>query len=153
MENLTSETVKLMTSAIAPVTLISGVGLLLLSMTNRYNQVVIRIRALLQEARHPDSAQERAVISEQIQTLYRRARLLRATVIVASASIFCVGITMVFLFASLLGGFGLMLAAESFFMLSLLFLVASVALFIRDFAISLKAIQQEARHLLGPGSL
>lgn len=140
MDLFQSETVRLMTSAIAPVTLISGVGLLLLSMTNRYNHVINRIRSL---------AHEEPIVADQIRRLYRRACHLRFAIILNVTSIFFVALTMLFIFVSMILGFHARWVSESCFMLSLICLVTSMAMFIEDFAVSLTALQQEVQHSLG----
>jgi hypothetical protein len=43
---------QLLQSSIAPVTLISGAGLLLLSMTNRYGRAIDRIRVIVKEVQN-----------------------------------------------------------------------------------------------------
>ena len=59
---------ELLASALAPITLISGVGLLMLSMSARYNPATTRIRLLMNE---------RADIDEEIDFIFHRAGLLR----------------------------------------------------------------------------
>ena len=63
--------------AIGPVILISGGGLLLLSMTNRLGRVIDRSR-LIVEARRKAPEAERARFSSQLEVLSRRARLVRS---------------------------------------------------------------------------
>ena len=60
--------------AIAPVILISGVGLLLLTLTNRFGRVLDRARALNRDA------ELSAHVREQIEILRRRASILRTSV-------------------------------------------------------------------------
>ena len=72
--------------SIGPVIVISGVGLVLLSMTNRYNGVVTRFRKLAESTREdPDHESPRA--SHQLRILFRRARLLRLAIALASTSL------------------------------------------------------------------
>ena len=63
--------------AVAPVILISGVGLLLLSLTNRFGRTVDRSRLLLRDMREA-SESDRARLASQVKILYRRARLVQA---------------------------------------------------------------------------
>ena len=63
--------------ALGPITLISGVGLLMICMTNRYNHATNRIRQLMKK-RHEDASQALLpIIDEEIDLLYMRASLLR----------------------------------------------------------------------------
>lgn len=69
---------ELLASALAPITLISGVGLLMLSMSARYNHATTRIRLLMNERLDPKlSDDERADIDEEIDFIFHRAGLLR----------------------------------------------------------------------------
>ena len=69
---------ELLASALAPITLISGVGLLMLSMSARYNHATTRIRLLMNERLDPKlTDDERADIDEEIDFIFHRAGLLR----------------------------------------------------------------------------
>lgn len=65
---------ELLASALAPITLISGVGLLMLSMSARYNHATTRIRLLMNERLDPKLC---ADIDEEIDFIFHRAGLLR----------------------------------------------------------------------------
>ena len=67
---------ELLASALAPITLISGVGLLMLSMSARYNHATSRIRLLMNE-RLELTDDERADIDDEIDFIFHRAGLLR----------------------------------------------------------------------------
>ena len=70
------ELIPVLQMAIGPVILISGVGLLLLTLTNRYGRTIDRSRQLVRELRElAGSDQQR--LEGQIKILYRRARLIR----------------------------------------------------------------------------
>jgi hypothetical protein len=62
--------------AIGPVILISGVGLLLLSMTNRLGRAIDRARILREEIRSKSSVDEQN-IKEQLNILWHRADIIR----------------------------------------------------------------------------
>ena len=69
---------ELLASALAPITLISGVGLLMLSMSARYNHATSRIRLLMNERLDPKlTDDERADIDDEIDFIFHRAGLLR----------------------------------------------------------------------------
>lgn len=74
--------VPVLQTAIGPVVLISGAGLLILSLTNRLGRVVDRGRSLAGELRDiPES--KRPAITKQLQSISRRARLLQMAIIFA----------------------------------------------------------------------
>src|SRR4051812_13190791 len=89
------ELIPLLQIAVGPVILISGVGLLLLSMTNRYARVIDRSRLLARDLRTPGEA-ERA--RAQVPILLRRARLLRLAILLAAASVLQAALLIIVLF-------------------------------------------------------
>src|SRR4051812_35147284 len=71
--------------AITPVILISGVGSLMLTLTNRLGRIVDRTRSLAGQMRKADS-DERDHIDSQLAILWRRAGLVRVGVTFAGLS-------------------------------------------------------------------
>jgi hypothetical protein len=128
--------------AIGPVILISGVGLLLLSMTNRFSRVLDisrQLAAILRRA--PESERQR--LRSELEILYGRARLLRTAIALAILSVLTAALLVISLFlaASLhwqWGGMGALL-----FIVCLLALIASLCCFLLDFNRSLKALKLE----------
>ena len=88
-----TQLVGILSASIAPVIVISGVGLLLLSMTNRYSRVIDRARELTRDLEGTVESERRGLIVEELQILYRRARILRLAIILSSISILFVGLT------------------------------------------------------------
>src|SRR5262245_41198749 len=90
----------LLQTSISPIALISGVGLLLLSMTNRLSHVIDRSRALSAELRttvdEPTAARARA----QLSVLARRARLLWSSIASVMVTVLC-ACTMVLLLTAM----------------------------------------------------
>lgn len=89
MQNNLIEIVPFLQTAIGPVILISGVGMLLLVMTNRFGRAVDRSRQLMVEQRKAEAggAEDRGSLRDQIRILFRRARLLRRAIGLASGSV------------------------------------------------------------------
>jgi hypothetical protein len=87
-----SELIPVLQVAIGPVVLISGVGLLILSLTNRLGRVIDRGRSLAREQRETPKS-KRPRVAEQLNILARRAGLLQRAIFF---SVLCV------LFASVL---------------------------------------------------
>lgn len=135
-------------ASISPVALISGVGLLLLSMTNRFGRTADRARALVAQLRAAPP-EEQAGLDVQIRILYRRSGILRAAILLASASILFASLLIVALFLSFLMGTTIQDFAALLFALSFLGLIASVVLFIQDMSLALKALRLEVRGHIG----
>jgi hypothetical protein len=139
-----SSVVQILTGSIAPVIVISGIGLLLLSISNRYGRALDRARALLKQIEQGDTAAASAIhLDEQLQRTHRRARLLRSSMMYGSASIFFVSLTILVLFAEYILGVTLDYFALPCFALCLLCLVASLYYSIRDITVSMGALELE----------
>jgi len=137
--------VQILTASIAPVIVISGVGLLLLSITNRYGRAIDRARLLARDLGEsdPESARRRHV-AEQLRFTSERARILRSSMLYASTSIFFVSLTVLSLFAEELLQLQKDFIALPFFALCLISLVISMYYSIRDITVSLRALELES---------
>lgn len=136
--------VQILTASIAPVIVISGVGLLLLSITNRYGRVIDRARLLMRELQDsdPEGADVRH-LEDQLRHTHQRARLLRASMVFCSCSIFFVSLTILSLFAEQVFHLALDFVGLPFFALCLISLVISIYYSIRDIVLSLTALELE----------
>ena len=137
-----AELIRILPASIAPVIVISGVGLVLLSMTNRYSHVIDRARELIKELAAQDN-QHRKSLVDQVHIIYRRARVLRLAIMLSSASILFVALTVLALFAGQLIGARVDYVSVPCFGLCLLALLGSLFFFIRDVTISLRALELE----------
>lgn len=138
------EFIRTLQLAITPVTLISGVGLLVLSMTNRFAHMADRARSLAQQARQTPEAG----LAQQMRILYRRSQILLVAISLALASVFFVGLLIIGLFASPIMGLDIHIAGGILFALSLGSLILALALFILDMTLSLHALQVELKDYL-----
>ena len=142
-----SELTKVLQTSISPVALISGVGLLLLSMTNRLGRTIDRARSLAHEARTANGEErERAVV--QIRIIYRRAKNLRLAIELASVSIFCSCFIIVLIPIIYVADVAMQGVVVFLFVVSLLFLTSALALFIKDVLLSLRALKYEVEDFL-----
>lgn len=137
-----AELVPVLQIAIGPMILISGVGLLLLSMTNRLGRVIDRARILDRELR-PGSLDDPHRNREQLRILLVRARLLRRAIVLASLSVLLAACLIISLFLATLlrlsaGGLIMVL-----FMGCLGTLIAAMIEFIRDINNTLVALKLE----------
>ncbi len=136
------EIVVLLQTSMAPTVMISGVGLLLLSMTNRLGRPLDRIRLLITELRNAPEDQ-RPVIAEEIKVLYQRAGLLQTAIVLATLSITLAAMIILTLFFGGATGFPLNGVVEVLFSGSLVALVASLVVFIADIRLGLHSIKIE----------
>jgi len=145
-----SSVVQILTGSIAPVIVISGIGLLLLSITNRYGRTLDRARVLLKELEHGDPADVQAMRhEEQLERTYQRARILRSSMTFASASIFFVSLTILTIFVEYVLSMQRDYLAVPFFALCLVCLVISIYHSIRDITLSLGALELEIESVKG----
>ena len=138
-----AQLIVILSASIAPVIMISGVGLLLLSMTNRYSRVIDRARDLVQSLDAVEEPDRPEVLLEELKVTYRRARILRLAIILSSLSILFVAITVLSLFAEQVLGVGVDYFSVACFGVALLSLLGALYLFIRDVGVSLKALELE----------
>lgn len=114
---------------ITPCLLVSAIGLLLLSMTNRYTHLTDRIR-LVQ-------------CKEDKWVMYRRIRMLKYAILSALLSVLTLCVLMIFFFQVLVnGGREDNVVTILLFTMSLLFLLLSLSLFTFDMFVSLNSIHK-----------
>nr|WP_321467403.1 DUF2721 domain-containing protein [uncultured Desulfobulbus sp.] len=130
--------------AIGPVIVISGVGLLLLSMTNRFGRIIDRSRTLAEKKHHlpADNAHN---IEEQLDIMMQRARLLRSAIAFVSISLLLDSLLIITLFLVELIGFNGTLMIIAIFICCMLSLIISLLYFIADINVSLAALKIETR--------
>jgi hypothetical protein len=138
----TSELVPVLQTAVSPVVLISGVGLLLLTMTNRLGRIVDRARALASRLKEADG-EDPEPIHAQLHVLGQRARMVRRSIALAAFCVLFAALLVISLFLTALFGVDIPWLVAAFFILSLLCLIASLVEFIRDVNRSLEATALE----------
>ena len=153
MENQ-DQLIRVLQTAISPVVLISGVGLLVLSMTNRFARTTDRARNLIAQRAGAEAGQ-RSRLDVQIRILYRRSRILLLSTSLSLTSVLLAALLIVALFVHYLAAVNLHHLVVVLFVFSLTTLVASLVLFIKDMTLSLQALREElhdqaAKDLLSP---
>ncbi len=128
--------------AIGPVILISGVGLLLLTLTNRFGRAVDRSRQLLALMREIPE-QERHRLVGQVDILYHRAGLIRLSITMAAVSVLLASILIIGLFITALLKVEAGLLIVVAFTCCMLSLIVSLGAFIREIHLSLVALKLE----------
>jgi flagellar biosynthesis protein FlhB len=147
MDTLTNFT-RFLQACITPVALISGVGLLLLTMTNRIGRVVDRIRHLVAELDHPDVKRDK-IKADEIKILSKRGDILKNSIawMLAGMISSCLIIPLLFIMSFL--GTNLVIVGHLLFIISILSLFVSLIYFFRDVLMSLSAIKLEAKEYIG----
>jgi hypothetical protein len=138
-----NELVPVLQVAISPVILISGVGLLLLSLSNRFGRAVDRSRQLAREMRQLPPA-DRPRLSEQVRILYRRAALIQLAITMAAISVLLAAVLIISLFLiALMGWKSGVLPLSALFIGCMLSLIVSLLAFLREIHWSLTALKLE----------
>jgi len=83
--------------AVGPVILISGVGLLLLTMTNRLGRTIDRARQLKHEVATL-TGKEREQVQAQVDIIFRRAKIIRLAILFAVTSALLAAVLVMTLF-------------------------------------------------------
>ncbi|MBF0503692.1 MAG: DUF2721 domain-containing protein [Candidatus Omnitrophica bacterium] len=131
-------------ASIAPCVLISGAGLLLLSLTNRLSRPIERIRLLCAQLKSEPQKDHQAT-EEQIRILYKRCELLRSAIVCNIYSIVLISSIVLLLFLGALYAWPIGFLVYIFFILSLLFLMVSMIFFLMDIHLSLDSLKIEIR--------
>ena len=136
------ELIPVLQVAIGPVILISGVGLLLLTMTNRFGRAVDRSRALVREMRELPE-RDRSRLAGQVRILYHRARLIRLAITMAAISVLLASILIIALFLTALLNLEIGVVLISVFICCMVSLIICLFAFIREINLSLVALKLE----------
>jgi Protein of unknown function (DUF2721) len=131
-----------LTLSIGPVILISGVGLILLSMTNRLGRVIDRSRLLSCELLDASDADRKRILAG-LRILSRRANIARAGIALAILSVLLTSLLIISLFLGALLQMDIAAFVVTLFILCMLSLVSSLSLFLFDINLSLKALWLE----------
>jgi hypothetical protein len=127
-------------TAVAPVFLLSGVGVTLTLMANRLARVVDRARALeLRESRtHEDDMHE---LSGSLLLLEQRARLLGRAIALCTICALLVSMVVVTLFLGAFVNFHLSLVIATLFIVAMLSFIGGLLLFLREVFVATKNLR------------
>jgi hypothetical protein len=135
-----SELIPVLQIAIGPVVLISGVGLLILSLTNRLGRVIDRGRIFAGELRDTPEP-KRPNLVKQIAILSRRASLLQHSIVFAVLCMLFAAVLIITLFFTAALKIETTWLIGGLFVLSLGSLVTSLVDFLRELNLSLTAFR------------
>lgn len=137
-----AEIIPILQTAIAPTILISGVGLLLLTMTNRLGRVIDRYRVLLRDIQNA-VPENRARYDVQLKVLWRRAKLVRLAIALAAASELLASVLIIVIFSVAVTQIEITWLIGSIFTACMLCLIGSLVAFLWDINLSVASFKHE----------
>jgi Cu/Ag efflux pump CusA len=137
-----AELVPVLQTAIGPVILISGLGLLLLTMTNRLGRTIDRSREMHKVYDNLTDI-SRSQVDREIVVLWKRAQYIRAAILLATATCLGAATMIILLFLTSLFKIEVPLVIAAVFILSMIFLISSLVFFLLDVNLTLSALRIE----------
>ncbi|MCD6332927.1 MAG: DUF2721 domain-containing protein [Bacteroidales bacterium] len=140
----TTSFIQFLQASITPVALISGVGLLLLTITNRLGRVIDRTRHLIAELNQPDTPRQ-AVKKNEIDILMKRGTLLRISIAFITLSILFSCLIIPLLVIMRTTSYDLRTLGNVLFIFSIISILISAVCFFFDILLTLSAIKLEVK--------
>ena len=134
-------------SGITPIALISGVGLVLLSLTNRLGRTIDRARIIVAELRSGTVKDEKRK-RIQLRIIYRRSRILRSSIVAISSSILTSSLIIPVILVMKFLDANLKVLGIVLFMLSVAGIIISAIFLLIDVILTLNALNYEIRDYL-----
>jgi len=131
-----------------PVILISGMGLLLLTMTNRMGRIIDRTRIYAAQLRQAPVA-DRPSLETQLDLTWQRAKIVRLALTAATASMLMSAALVIVIFVGAVFQRDLGVWMLVLFGAAMLLLVAALLAFLRDIFLSLSALKLEVQQARG----
>ena len=136
---------QMLSTAQPPVTLISGVGLLLLAMTARYNHSTNRVRQLLRE-KNAIAPREDKDLNHAIELIFERAALLRMSILTVVLSATFSGLQVLCGIVESMVSIDMGIIKLGMLFISIGCLLISTIYFVREVSLSTKAIGLSMHH-------
>ncbi len=131
-------------STISPLVLISGVGLILLSLTNRLARTIDRSREMVTEIQN-DTSNDKESKRIQLRILVKRSYFLKYSITAISFSILSSSLIIPILLIMYLFQVDLSLLGKLFFLLSVIGIIFSAIFLFIDVSFTLKALEIEVK--------
>ena len=131
-------------NGISPIVLISGVGLILLSLTNRLGRTIDRSRSIVAELEKGETKRRELKI-EELKILVKRSRILRGSIASIAFSILCSSLIIPVLVLNALFQIELTLLGILLFLLSVMAIILSAILLFFDVTLTLRALDHEVK--------
>lgn len=136
--------VKFLQSCISPIVLISGVGLILLSLTNRLARTIDMSRMIVKELENEQRVdQEKKHV--ELKILFNRSKILRSSIVSISFSILSSSLIIPVLLVMNLSHVDLKFLGIVFFLFSVLGIILSAIFLFIDVHLTLKALELEVK--------
>src|SRR5947207_997756 len=139
MESLSS-LLPIIQLAITPVILVSGMGALMITLTNRMARIVDRTRKLAEAVPSAD-AEERKHLEGQLDIMWARSLMMRRAVTCNGLSMLLACLLIVVLFGAAMFDWNMKVGVLGLFAASIMMLTASLVEFLRDIFVSLHALR------------
>ena len=136
--NLPADVARIIQLAVAPVFLLSGVGVTLGVFTNRLSRIVDRARALEQQLAHDA---ENPDLIKGLAVLARRARYINAAITLITLSALFIALVVVMLFVNAFLRWDLAAFIAAMFILSMLSLATALSSFLIEVRIATKSLR------------
>lgn len=132
------ELIPVLQTSIGPMILISGVGLFLLSMTNRLGRIIDRSRVL-----STDISSDKEKIEKELGILWKRAKTLQKSIALLLSSALCAAILIILIFFTALFQLETAWIVVTLFTICMCCVISSFSLYIYDINMSLAALKLE----------
>ena len=140
--------IELIYSVLTPVALVSGTGLIALSIQNRYGRVIDRLRSFSKELSElEEDSKRREIVKAQMQILIKRGALLRNALFTLYLTVFLTLLSSIFVLVSTFWT-GALTASLIFFVLALITLMGGMIIVLIEVMISYSAAKNEAYRTL-----
>lgn len=139
--------IKFLQACITPVAMISGVGLLLLTITNRMARTIDRTRQLINELDKEGCLRYEEKFQE-VKIFIQRSQLLRTSIAFIMIGMISSCLIIPLLFIMSFTPIDLRMLGYTFFLVSIASMLTAFVYFFRDVLWSLKAIKLEAKDYL-----
>jgi len=139
-----AELVTMLQSSVAPCILISGAGLLLLTLGNRLPRPIDRTRHICNQIK-ANPGPEGDVFRRQIKIYYKRCHLLKNAIACNVIGIGAVATVILMLFVSSLFTLSMAMWISICFVLALFSIISSLIFFLRDISLTLKSLEIEVK--------
>jgi hypothetical protein len=142
---------ELLQHSLSPVALISGVGLILLSVSNRLGRTIDRSRAIIlelekEDAYLSDEIKKKKIV--QLKILHRRSKLLRNSVLSISISILSSSLMVPVIILNQVFESDIPLLGIIMFSTSIMGIIFSAIFLSLDIRLTLKALEKEASQFI-----
>lgn len=142
MDASVSSLLPIIQASTTPVILISGMGLLLLTMTNRMGRIVDRTRIYAAELRKA-GPEARKKLEQQLELTWRRAKVVRLALTFATTSMLLAAALIGAIFLSAVMRTDLSWLMILLFLAAIAAVIAALVVFLRDIFMSLAALRLE----------